>query len=189
MVTTDKNAFAVFIIHDVERTVCDDHAVTGAEALRNQIAVIQPFLHHDQRMRAGLLDALDGTDDEFRIDIGIAVHLLTVKLRCRTLYPFMQVLAQLVLAKRMSRRSFLGIHRGFIWKVLLQPRRRRAVQPPLRAGCRQNCVYFWHMAPPIRAGRCPSEMPRTSQAAGQTVPCSRMLSEADRSSRYCCASS
>ena len=80
MVTADKNAFAVFIIHDVERTVCDDHAVTGAKALRNQIAVIQPFLHHDQQMRASLLDVLDGADDELRIDIGIAVHLLAVEL-------------------------------------------------------------------------------------------------------------
>ena len=67
MVTADKNTFSVFIVHDIEGTICDDHAVAGAESLRNEIAVVQPFLYHDQRMRAGLLDALDCGDDVLRI--------------------------------------------------------------------------------------------------------------------------
>ena len=34
-------------------------------------------------------------------------------------------------------------HRGFIWKVLLQPCRWRTVQPPLRAESRQDPRPFW----------------------------------------------
>ncbi len=38
------------------------------------------------------------------------------------------------------------------WKVLLQPCRWRTVQPPLRAGSRQDCVYFWHNDLPLNLG-------------------------------------
>ena len=98
VVTADEHSFAVLIIQDIERSVCDDHTIAGTKAVRYEVAVIQPFLHHDQRVRAGLLDALDLVDDELRIDVGVALHLLAVELRCRALYPLMQVLAELVLA-------------------------------------------------------------------------------------------
>lgn len=144
VVTTDKNAFAVFIVHDVKSTVCDDHTVAGPESLRNEVAVIQPFLHHDQRMRTSLLNLLHCRDDELGIDVGVGIHLLVVELGGRPPDTLVQMLAELVLAQRMGGGSLLGIHRGFIGEVLLQPGGWRTVQPPLRAGSRQDCVYFWH---------------------------------------------
>ena len=144
MVTVYEHALAVLVVHDIKRTVCNDHAVAGTKAGWNKIAVIQPLLHHDQRMRTGLLDALHCGNDELRIDIRVRFHLLILIFRGWTLHPFMQIFPQLVLAQRMGSSSLLGVHRGFIWKVLLQPCRWRTVQPPLRAGSRKNCMYFRH---------------------------------------------
>ena len=144
VVTADEHAFAVLVIHDIQCPVCDDHAVAGTEARWNQITVIEPLLYHDQRMRAGFLDTLHRGNDELCVDVGVCFHLLVLVLRGWTLHPLMQVLAELILTQRMGGCSFLGKHRGFIRKVLLQPCRWRTVQPPLRAGSRQNCVYFWH---------------------------------------------
>ena len=129
MVTADKHAFSVFIVHDIEGAVCDDHAVAGTESLRNEIAVVQPFLHHDQRMRAGFLDAFDCGDDVLRIDVGIGIHLIGVELGSRPPHTLMQVLAELVLAQRVGGCPLLGVHRGFIGKILLQPSGWRTVQP------------------------------------------------------------
>ena len=144
MVTVYEHALAILIVHDIKHTVCDDHAVTRTKSLRNKVAVIQPLLHHDQRMRTGLLDALHCGNDELRIDISIRFHLLILILGGWALHPFMQIFPQLILAQRMGGSSLLGIHRGFIWKVLLQPCRWRTIQPPLRAGSGKDCMYFRH---------------------------------------------
>ena len=144
VVTVYKYALAVLVVHDIKRIVCDDHAVTRTKSLWNQIAVIEPLLHHDQWMRAGLLDALHRGNDELCVNVSVRFHLFVLVLGDWTLHPLMQVLAELILTQSVGGSSLLGIHRGFIWKVLLQPCRWRTVQPPLRAGSRQDCVYFWH---------------------------------------------
>ena len=80
VVTADEYAFAVLVIHDIQCPVCDDHAVAGTEARWNQIAVIEPLLHHDQWMRAGLLDALHRGNDELCVNVSVRFHLLVLVL-------------------------------------------------------------------------------------------------------------
>ena len=40
--------------------------------------------------------------------------------------------------------ALFRIHRGFIWKVLLEPGAGRTVQPLLRTGCTEQCMNFRH---------------------------------------------
>jgi len=118
----------------------DTQPIMGActKSLWNQVAVIQPLLHHDQWMRASFLDTLHRGNDELCIDVGVFFHLFVLVLGSRTLHPLMQVLAELILTQSVGDSTLLGIHRGFIWKVLFQPCRWRTVHPPLRAESRQE---------------------------------------------------
>ena len=70
----DQNASAVLVVHDVQRPVCDDDAVTGAEALLDVLGVVEPLFDQDHRVRAGFLGLLDQLHYEGHIPVGAFLH-------------------------------------------------------------------------------------------------------------------
>lgn len=125
MVGINKNAFAVFIVTDVQDAssfyiMADDQHICGTEARRCDVAVIHPLFHKDQRLTAVSLHLLDNADHELVVGIGALLQLLRVEFfRLRSSHPLMQILFHLVLADTVGKGAFLRIHRGFVREVLL----------------------------------------------------------------------
>ena len=150
MVGINKNALAVFIVTDVQDapSFCimpKDQHICGTEAGRCDVAIIHTLFHKDQRLTAVSLHLLDNADHELVVGIGALLQLLRVKLfRLRPSHPLMQILFHLVLADTVGKGAFFRVHRGFVREVLLEPGAGWAVQPLLRAGRTEQCVYFRH---------------------------------------------
>ena len=73
-------ASAGFKVNHLDYAVRHNDQIAGAEALRHVLAVVQPVLHHDQRIGTGGADRLDGFNAEIDIFIRDAFGLVRVKL-------------------------------------------------------------------------------------------------------------
>ena len=74
----DLHAFAVLIVHDVQLTVCNDDAVSGAEAVLYPAGEIHSLLDQDDRVGAGLFCSLQKLRYIGGIPGGAVLHLLVV---------------------------------------------------------------------------------------------------------------
>ena len=145
----DEDSHAVLEVDDVKLVVGNDQAVPGTEAVRHIAGKIQFLLDKNDRVFADLLRRLILLHDELRIGVGAFLHLVGIVIRDRAFASHMESTLQLVFAQRMSRRSFPCRFGPRVFKLKLQPCRRRAVQPPVGAGRGQHSVISHCPAPPL----------------------------------------
>ena len=127
----------------LDHAIRHDDNVAGSEALRHVLAVIQPVLHHDQRIRTGGADRLDGFNAEGDVFIRDAFGLVRIKLavtmfrilRFHTFHSHIaQVAVQLQLAQLMQIRALFRVGRRLILELLGELDRRRAHHPAVGRG-------------------------------------------------------
>ena len=153
---------AALEVDHLDDPIRDDHQITRAESIRHILAVVQPVLHHDQRIRAGQPDRFDGFNAEGDVFIRDAFGLVRVEVvvpvfgvllldEIRGHIP--QIPVQLQLAQLVQEGSLFRIRRWFVCKLFRELHRWRAHHPAMGAGCVQSGVrtaavlhslYFWH---------------------------------------------
>jgi len=133
------HALAVLVVDDIQRPVCDDDAVTCAEALFHIPGKVQPLLDQHHRVFADFLGLLHQREDILRIPAGAFLHLLIVKgkLLCRVFGFHPKGQLQLVFAQAVGIGALLRVFAARILIIFTEPRRRRAGKPPVAGGCGQ----------------------------------------------------
>ena len=146
----DQNASAVLVVHDVQRPVCNDDAVAGAEALLDVLGVVEPLFDQDHRVRAGLLGLLDQLHYEGHIPVGTFLHFGVVpsKVFGRVLCFHTESRPELELTESVGVGTFGCEIAAFVVVAFTEPCRRWAVEPPVRRRCREKCVVRHFRAPP-----------------------------------------
>ena len=138
----DQNALPIFEIDDVQGFIADDDTVTSSKSVRDIAAEVQTLLDMDHGIRAVLPGFRKRFKDELHIVICVHIHLVAVVLGDR--FPSglqLQRSAELMLTQRVCGGTFGGGFRLLIFKLQLQPRRGRAVEPAMRRGSRQKSVF------------------------------------------------
>ena len=114
------------------RIPADDQHIRCSESGWSDMAVVHPLLHQDQRLTAITFHLLNDADHKLVIHIRNLIDFFRVKLfRLRPLNPLLQIFPDLIFTDRMAESALFGIHRALIRESLLQPDRRRAMQPLL----------------------------------------------------------
>ena len=136
-------AAATLEIDYLDDAVRHDDQIAGTEALRHVLAVIQPVLHHDQRIRTGGADRLDGFNAEGDVFIRDAFGLVRIKLAV-TMFRILrfhgfhshiaQVAVQLQFAQFMEEGTLLRIGRRLILELLGELDGGRAHHPAVGRG-------------------------------------------------------
>ena len=150
VVSLDQNASAVLVVHDVERTVCDDDAVAGAEALLDILGVIEPLFDQDHRVRTDFLGLLDQLHYEGYIPIGTFLHFGVVPSEVfgRVFCLHTECRPELELTKGVGVGAFSCEIAALVVVAFTEPCRRWAVEPPVRGRCGEKCVISHCRAPP-----------------------------------------
>ena len=121
----------------------------GAEAVRHIAGEVQPLLNEHLGVRAVLPGFLDGFQNEFQVAVRVHLHFVGVVLADRAGGAHLQRLAELVFRQRMSGGAFGCGFRFSVLELQFQPCGWIAVQPPVRGGCREDCVTIrWHPSAP-----------------------------------------
>ena len=123
----------MLIVHDVQLTVCNDDAVSGAEAVLYPAGEIHSLLDQDDRVGAGLFCSLQKLRYIGGIPGGAVLHLLVVP---REVFDGIirrnpQSLLHPELTERMGVRPFGGIIAALVLVGFTQPCGGRTVEPPL----------------------------------------------------------
>ena len=140
----DQNALPILEIDDVQGFIADDDTVTGSKSVRDIAAEVEALLDVDHGIRAVLPGFGKRFKDELHIVVRVHIHLVTVVLGDRLpSRPQLQRSAELMLTQRMCGGAFGGGFRLLVFKLQLQPRRWRAVEPAVRGGGRQKSVFGW----------------------------------------------
>ena len=125
-------------VDDLDYAVRHDDQIAGAESLRDVLAVVQFVFHHDQRIRAGGADCLDGFNAEGNVFIRDAFGLVRAELAVTMLgilrfHDFCghiaQIAMQLQLAQFMEKCALFRIGRRLIFELLRELHRGRAHHP------------------------------------------------------------
>ena len=130
----DFDAHPVFEVNDLQGGLGNDHAVTGPEAARGEVGVVQALFDIHLRVRAVLPSRLEVLGHEGDVVVGVALHLLINPLRGGALRPALQKPQQLVLSQRMRSRTLQSCIRRRICHAICGERGGRAVQPPVSTG-------------------------------------------------------
>ena len=150
VVSLDQNASAVLVVHDVQRPVCNDDAVAGAEALLDVLGVVEPLFDQDHRVRAGLLGLLDQLHYKGHIPVGTFLHFGIVPSKVFGRVPCFHTESrpELELTESVGVGTFGCEIAAFVVVAFTEPCRRWAVEPPVRRRCREKCVLRHFRAPP-----------------------------------------
>ena len=147
----------MLVVHDVQRIIRHDHAVSGSEAGLHIFGIVQLLLDQDDRVRAVLLGLLNQLQREGCVAVGAFLH-LTVEIGEIFSGIFglhAQCLAELVLAEAVGISALGGKIAAFILIVLAEPCRRWAVQPPVGRGSGEKRMFTHGPGPPhLRPAPC-----------------------------------
>ena len=140
----------MLVIHNVQRPVCDDDAVAGAEALFYIFGVVKPLLDQHDRVSADLLCFCDQFHYKGNIAVGAVLHLGAVpgKAFGRVLRRHTECFSELILTERMGVSTLGGKIAALIVVAFTEPCRRRAIEPPVGGGCGKQSVITHCPAPP-----------------------------------------
>ena len=74
------NTASTLEVDNLQHAIRNDHKVACTKPIRNILTVIQPMLHHDQWIRTGRPDRLDGFNAEGNVFVRDAFGLVRVEI-------------------------------------------------------------------------------------------------------------
>ena len=124
----------MLVIHDAERTISDDDAVGGSEALFYPAGEVHTLLNQDDRVGAGLFGGFHLFQHVGRIAVGTVLHLGVVPSEVfgRVVDRHSQRFAELVFAEAVGVGPFSSIIGAFVLIGFAESCRRRAMEPAIR---------------------------------------------------------
>ena len=141
----------------MEKPVRDDDAVPGAEAALDPhiTGIVEPLLHKHQRIGAAFPGLCHFLHHEGAVAVSAVLHLLGVvgQIFCGGLHSAAEGFFYLIGAQLMAVGPLLGVFAGPDRILLAEPRRRRAIDPPVACGSgkermykmsRQNVQKIWY---------------------------------------------
>ncbi|OQA14544.1 MAG: hypothetical protein BWY63_03145 [Chloroflexi bacterium ADurb.Bin360] len=141
----------MLVVTHLQDAIGDDDAVCGAKAGLHPAGEVNTLLNEDHRVGAGL----PGCFHEFQHIRGVSssafVHFLVEPGQVLSWILSYQAkgLAESELAQCVRVGTFSGVIAAFVLVVLAQTRARRAIEPSVGRGCREEGVCFrWHPSGP-----------------------------------------